>query len=617
LARQRIVVAGGGMVAMKFATAMSDVDPAADVRVIGDEPAYDRTQLIHLLDDTRSRDAILRRRVATAGRIAAIDRVGKILRLVAAEGLAVRVPYDILIIATGAEPVRPDVPGIERALTFRRLEDVDRILALSPRNVMIVGGGTLGLEMADALSARGCAVTVVHAAERIMERHLDAATATALREALEAVGIRFLLGAKLSRVGPDFVDIAGVRVQADLVLLAVGVLPNDDLAKMAGLPCDRGVIVDDDMRTGDPSIFAIGDCVRHAGNSHCLLHQGYQHAHIAAKAIAGLDRWAPQASPAIILKTRYRAFVIGRTEGEPTEHRTSAGVRKLWLAKGRIVGAVILGPWEKIPMLRQAIENAEYFSLPHRMAFRCTGDPWPAQSPDPAHWPASAIVCQCNEVSLAAIKTSVRAGATTVDAIGRTCGAGTGCSGCRPLLSQILGEQPEAIAHQRTLIITAGAALVAALLLACGGIPFSPSFAWRWDVIWLDFTVKQISGYLLLATGVFLALTGLARRSESTPLVGKGAWRAVHAVAGGAAVAGLLLHSGGHMGQGIAFLLSVAWLGTLLAGGALGLVFARAHVMVSGVNLLAGKVAHWLHLFFLWPLPVLLAYHIAGAYLWH
>lgn len=214
----------------------------------------------------------------------------------------------------------------------------------------------------------------------------------------------------------------------------------------------------------------------------------------------------------------------------------------------------------------------------------------------------------------AAVNTSVQAGSTTVDAISRTCGAG---SGCRPLLSQILDDQPEVIAHHRTLMMTAGAALVTALLLAGGGIPFSPSFAWRWDVIWIDFTVKQISGYLLLAMGVFLGLTGLAQRTKNTLLPDKGAWRAAHAVAGVAAVVGLLIHSGGRMGQGIAFLLSTAWLGTLLAGGAMTLVFGRAHVMVSGVSLLAGKAAHWLHLFFLWPLPVLLAYHVAGAYLWH
>jgi nitrite reductase (NADH) large subunit len=529
----------------------------------------------------------------------------------------VTIPYDVLVIATGSKPVRPDVPGIERALTFRRLADVDRIVALSPGKATIVGGGTLGLEMADALSARGCVVTVVHAAERIMERHLDAATATALREALESAGIRFVLGAKLRSVGPDFVDIGGVCLHSDVVLLATGVLPDDDLAKMAGLPCDRGVIVDEDMRTADPSIYAIGDCVRYAGNSHCLLHQGYQHAQIAAKTIAGLDCWAPQVSPVIILKTRSRAFVMGRTEGEPIEHRSALGMRKLWLADGCLVGAVILGPWEKIPMLRQAIQNTEYFSLRHRLAFRWTGDPWPSQSPDPAHWPGSAIVCQCNEVSLAAVKNCVAAGAKTVDEVGRNCGAGTGCAGCRPLLSNILGERPEVTAHRRTLSTTAAAALAAVLLLACGGIPFSPSFAWRWDMIWLDFTVKQISGYSLLATGVFLGLTGLARRSQRISLAGKDAWRAVHAVAGAVAIAGLLFHSGGHLGQGIALLLSVAWLGTLLAGGALALVFARAHAMGLGVQALAGKAAHWLHLFFLWPLPVLLAYHIAGAYLWH
>jgi nitrite reductase (NADH) large subunit len=608
------------MVGTKFAAAMSRFDATADVRVIGDEPSYDRTQLIHLLDGTRRRDAIFFPPAATPGRVAEIDRRDKTVRLADPGDRPVAVAYDILVIATGAKPVRPHVPGIEHALTFRRLEDVDRILALSPRSATVVGAGTLGLELADALNARGCGVTVVQAAGRIMERHLDVATSTALREALEAQGIRFLLGARLSAVGPDFVDIDGFRLHSDVVVLATGVIPDDGLAMMAGLQCNQGVVVDDDMRTSDPSIFAVGDCVRHAGNSLCLLHQGYQHAHIAAKAIAGLERWAPQTSPPpIVLKTRYRAFVMGRTEGEPIEHRmrTSRGLRKLWLAHDRIVGAVVLGPWDKVPMLRQAIENGDDFPPQRRMAFRWAGDPWPSRAPDPAHWPGSAIVCQCKEVSVAAVKTSLRTGAATVDEIGRSCGAGTGCGACLPLLSQILGERPAAIAHHRTLLLTAGAALVASLLIACGGIPYSPSFAWRWDVIWRDFTAKQISGYVLVATGIFLALTGLARRSQRAPPAGKGVWRLVHAIAGVAAVAGLLLHSGGRMGQGIAFLLAAAWLGALLAGGGLAIVFARAHVMAAEARALAGQAAHWLHLVFLWPLPVLLAYHIAGAYLWH
>jgi nitrite reductase (NADH) large subunit len=612
-----IVVVGGGMVGLRFAEAMAQLLPGVPIRVIGDEHAYDRTQLVHLLDGSRSRESLLRRNIAKPGRVMSIDRDSRTLRVSVSAQPDDIVPYDYLILATGARPQLPDVPGIEQATAFRRLSDAEHILSVAPRSATVIGGGALGLEMADALSARGCAVTVVHVADRLMERHLDPDSASALQRSLEAGGVRFVLDAMLVEVGEAFVELGSVRLQSDIVLVATGVRPDDELAKDAGLPCDNGIVVDDDMRTGDPRIFAVGDCVRHAGNSHCLLHTGYEQAHIAAKAIAGVERWPPRLQPAIMLKTRSRTFLMGRPKGEAIGRRRGGGMRRLWLEDGRLRAAVIIGTWDKIPLLRQAIESGERISLLRRIAFRCLGDPWPGRLDDPSNWSAGTVVCQCNGVTVAAVKSAIDAGVGTVEGIGRCCAAGTGCGGCRPLLSRLIGQAPQAVDHARALLAAAIATLIVLLLAAAGGLPYSPTFAWRWDLVWSDFIAKQVSGYALLAAGIVLALSGLARRREVAAAAAADKWRRVHTVAGLAALAGLLLHSGGRLGGGIALLLSLSWLGTVLAGGALSLVFARAHVLAADARKAADLAARRLHVYLLWPLPVLVSFHIAGAYLWH
>jgi NAD(P)H-nitrite reductase large subunit len=200
-----------------------------------------------------------------------------------------------LLIATGSVPILLPVPGIhlKGVITFRDLQDVDTMLAASraQRHAVVIGGGLLGLEAASGLLRRGLDVTVVHIHRHLMERELDAQAAELLREELERSGLKFVMAAEASHlIGATHVSGVGLadgsELLADLVVMAVGVQPNIELAREAGLPCDRGLLVDDTMLTYDPTIYAVGECVQHRGKTFGLVAPLMEQARVCASYLA-------------------------------------------------------------------------------------------------------------------------------------------------------------------------------------------------------------------------------------------------------------------------------------------------------------------------------------------
>ncbi len=182
-----------------------------------------------------------------------------------ASGNVSDLPYDRLLLSPGARPVRPPVPGIERALTLRDIEDTDVLVAAvaEARTAVIVGGGFIGLELAENLTRRGLAVTVVEAADQVLAP-LDPEMAAFVLDRLRAHGVTVPLGAAVSAIGTDDVTLSsGDSVPADLVVAAVGVRPETRLAEEAGLATGPrgGILVDYTFRTSDPTILAVGDAV--------------------------------------------------------------------------------------------------------------------------------------------------------------------------------------------------------------------------------------------------------------------------------------------------------------------------------------------------------------------
>ncbi len=195
-----------------------------------------------------------------------IDRDRQVLvvrDLVAGE--LVELPYDALVLSTGARAVRPPIPGIERALSLRDVEDTDALVAatVGARTAVVVGGGFIGVEVTENLVHLGLDVTLVEAADQVMAP-LDPEMATPVHDRIREHGVDLRLGSGVATIGPDAVTLtSGETVPADLVVAAIGVRPDTTLAQQAGLAVGArgGIVVDERLRTSDPAVYAVGDAV--------------------------------------------------------------------------------------------------------------------------------------------------------------------------------------------------------------------------------------------------------------------------------------------------------------------------------------------------------------------
>lgn len=190
-----------------------------------------------------------------------VERIDRAGRAVHAGGA--RHPYDHLILATGTRNLRPDIPGLDRALDLRTLADAVRLRDLldRPRRCAVIGGGFIGLEFAAVARGLGHDVTIAEAAPRLMARVVSPEMSARFLRLHTDLGNDVHLGDPAVEVTAEAVILrSGARIEADLVLLAAGVVPNAELAAEAGLPVDNGVVVDARMRTADPAISALGDC---------------------------------------------------------------------------------------------------------------------------------------------------------------------------------------------------------------------------------------------------------------------------------------------------------------------------------------------------------------------
>jgi len=314
---RRLVVVGNGMAGMKAVEQLLELAPAAyHITVFGAEPHpnYNRILLSPVLaGEKRLEDIILhplewyRRNgvvLHTGDPVVEIDRKRRLVR--AASG--VEAPYDRLLLATGSKPIVLPVPGADLpgVVTFRDLQDVDAMLAAARthQKAVVIGGGLLGLEAADGLLRQGMSVTVAHLCDTLMERQLDPPAAALLQDSLEKRGLRFRMPAKTAALigceQPSAPRVAAVRfedgsqLEADLVVMAVGIRPNIDLARAAGLRCERGVLVNDTMQTFDPAVYAVGECVQHRNSTYGLVAPLYEQANVCATHLAefGVGRTA-------------------------------------------------------------------------------------------------------------------------------------------------------------------------------------------------------------------------------------------------------------------------------------------------------------------------------------
>ena len=367
--KRRLVVVGNGVAAMRTIEELLDLAPQAyDIVVFGAEAhdPYNRVLLSPLLaGEKRGADIVthapswFEERGITLHRGDPIVRIDRVRRCVhSSKGL--EVAYDRLLIATGSDPVVLPLPGkhLPGVMTFRDVKDVDAMLAAAKahRSAIVIGGGLLGLEAASGLVLRGMGVTVVHIAEHLMNRQLDAPAAGLLREQLEGRGLKFCLPAHTEAIlGEE--RVSGVRLQdgrvlaADLVVMATGIRPNISLASAAYLRCDRGILVDDTLQTYDPAIYAVGECVQHRDSTYGLVVPLWDQARVCAAYLAerGVRRYRGSPSSTQLKVSGIDVFSAGDLgQGAGRESLVlrdpKRGVyKRLVIEDDKICGAVLYG----------------------------------------------------------------------------------------------------------------------------------------------------------------------------------------------------------------------------------------------------------------------------------
>lgn len=485
-AKQTVIVVGNGMAGARFVQALTD--KARDrftITVFGDEPYgnYNRILLSSVLAGAKQPVDIFLNptewyekngiRLHLGVRVVRIDRdrrvaVGQPARHSAQgerRGLVLEEPYDYLVLATGSRPLVPPIPGkdLPGVFVFRTLDDCVALLeaAEEAENAVVIGGGLLGLEAARGLHGRGLQVSVIEIAPHLMVQQLDSLAARILQQQLEKLGLRIFVQTQVTRIlGEGRVQAVelqdGTRLDADLVVISCGIRPNVELACQAGLTVQRGIVVDDQLRTSDPAIFAIGECAEHRGVTYGLVEPVYEQAEVLADILSGVR---PQGRyTGSKLATTLKVIGIDLTSmGDVKASNGDAQVfveadplngryRKLVVQDGRLHGAILLGEKESAQKLLLYFRSGEKLpGHPLEVWYRFSRNgesenDGSTETLSAAGLPDDQQICNCHRVSKREIVRCIRAGATSIEAIGQACKAGTGCGSCQGLLGHLLAH---------------------------------------------------------------------------------------------------------------------------------------------------------------------------------
>ncbi|MHA6487963.1 NADPH-nitrite reductase [Bacillus cabrialesii] len=364
-------------------------------------------------------------------------------------------PYDELILATGSVPFILPIPGADKkgVTAFRDIKDTDTMLAASKqyKKAAVIGGGLLGLEAARGLLNLGMEVSVIHLAPFLMERQLDAAAGRLLQNELEKQGMTFLLEKQTEEIigdgrveGLRFTD--GTSIEADLVVMAVGIRPNTALGAESGIPVNRGIIVNDYMETEIPHIYAVGECAEHRGIAYGLVAPLYEQAKVLAKHICGIETKPYEGS---VLSTQLKVSgveVFSAGDFDESEEKKAVKVfdeqdgiyKKIVLRGNQIVGAVLFGDSSEGNRLFTMIQKEADITETSKISIlqplnQEAGTSITAAMSD------DEIICGCNGVSKGAIIQAIQEkGCSSTDEIKACTGASRSCGGCKPLVEEIL-----------------------------------------------------------------------------------------------------------------------------------------------------------------------------------
>jgi nitrite reductase (NADH) large subunit len=488
--RKKLVVVGNGMAGARVVEEILRRAPDLfDIVMFGAEPYgnYNRILLSNVLNRTQKAAEIFMNPLAWydenqitlhAGvRAVKIDRerrvvIGKPLRrdalpYAAGEtGIGTEAPieerYDHVIIATGSRPFVPPMEGFGQPGTFlfRTIDDCDRIAnyAKECRKAAVIGGGLLGLEAARGLMTHGVEVSVLEAAPQLMIAQLDPDSGQMLKATMEAMGVKVLCEKITTHIVAENGRIThlllkdGSLVDTDMVVVSAGIRPITDIALASGLTVDKAIVCDDQMRTSDPDIFSVGECVQHRGKLYGLVDPIWEQANVLADVITGKNPQAAYLGSKLGTKLKVMGVELasmGETKpASPADEvivyrEPKRGVyKKLIIRDEKLAGAILLGEIDTYTLLMQHFLGGTRVSARRAdLLFAVSEGPSLLQALD---MPDAFQVCNCNGVSKKAIVDAIKGGCGSVAKVGACTKAGTGCQSCKGLIGQLIDAYRDA-----------------------------------------------------------------------------------------------------------------------------------------------------------------------------
>lgn len=467
--KAKIVVVGNGMVGHHFVEEMSKHE-GYEVTVLSAESrlAYDRVYLSSYFSGKTAEDLALTTPehydelgviFKTNAKVTNIDKSAKVVTTESGETY----PYDKLILATGSYPFVPPIPGgdVEHSLVYRTIDDLEAIQASADVSKVgvVIGGGLLGLEAAKALKELGLETHVVEFAPQLMAVQVDGGGGRLLREKIEELGVQVhtskatnvIEAGDKHRYKLCFSD--DTVLETDLILFSAGIRPYDNLAREFDLELGArgGIVIDNQCKTSDANIYAIGECALWNNFIYGLVAPGYNMAKVAVKNICGEEAEFTGAD----MSTKLKLMGVevgsigdahGKTEGSLTytyENQPEGVYKKIVVSSDKklLLGAVLIGDTSEYDSLLQYMLNAIALpESPEGLILPSSGDT-PSLGVDAL--PDSATICSCHNVTKGDIIAAIDCGAVDVGQVKSDTKAGSGCGGCAALVKSVADNELE------------------------------------------------------------------------------------------------------------------------------------------------------------------------------
>ena len=468
--KEKLVLIGNGMAGMRTIEELLKLNPDLyDITVFGSEPYgnYNRILLSPVLAGDKKIDEIMLNddqwyednnvTLHKSTPIEKIDRKNR--KVICSDGS--ETDYDRLLIATGSNPFILPIAGkdLNGVISFRDINDVNLMVEASKtkKHAVVIGGGLLGLEAAFGMMKHGIKVTVVHLTDTLMDMQLDTDAGTMLQSSLIERGVEFLMGKNTESIEGDtdvkavcFKD--GSKIEADIVVMAVGIRPNIELAQQAGIHCEKGIVVNDTLQTFDPRIYSVGECVQHRSATYGLVAPLFEMAKVCANhlALIGYGRYEGSVTSTKLKVTGIDLFSAGDFHGDDDSDEivmkdVATGVyKKLIIKDNKLQGAVLYGDtidgsW----YFRLMREQTDVSDLRSHLLFgeADLGDAGHGGQNAAAKMSDDMQVCDCNGVCKGDIvKAITTKGLFTVDDVKLHTKAAASCGSCTGLVEQLLAS---------------------------------------------------------------------------------------------------------------------------------------------------------------------------------